>query len=120
MHEPAAPLTGDDAARAVRRVVLAMPPGRVLSYGDLAELAGLSSPRLAARILSRGLAGDDVAWWRIVRADGSLPDHLQIAAREHYLAEGTPLKNTDAHLVQVAMRIARWDDPPEFFPGPQE
>ncbi len=116
MHEPAAPLTGDHAARAVRAVVLAVPPGAVLSYGDVAELAGLSSPRLAARIMSRGLAGDDVAWWRIVRADGSLPDHLQIAAREHYLAEGTPLKDTDAHLVQVNMRSARWDDPPEVFP----
>lgn len=116
MHEPAAPLTGDHAARAVRAVVLAVPPGAVLSYGDVAELAGLSSPRLAARIMSRGLAGDDVAWWRIVRADGSLPDHLQIAAREHYLAEGTPLKDTDSHLVQVNMRSARWNDPPEVFP----
>lgn len=118
MHEPSAPLTGDAAAQAVRDVVLAVPPGAVLSYGDVAELAGLSSPRLAARIMSRGLAGDDVAWWRIVRADGSLPDHLQIAAREHYLAEGTPLKDTDAHLVQVNMRSARWDDPPEVFQAP--
>lgn len=119
MRDPAASLSGDDAVRAVRRVVLAIPPGTVLSYGDLAELAGLSSPRLAARILARGLPGDDIAWWRIVRADGSLPDHLQIAAREHYLAEKTPLKNSEAHLVQVAMRTARWDDPPEFFSDPR-
>lgn len=111
-------LTGPEAARAVRSVVLAVPPGRVLSYGDVAELARLRSPRLAARIMSRGLAGDDVAWWRIVRADGSLPDHLQIAARERYAEEGTALKATNAHLVQVDMRSARWDDPPEFFPDP--
>ncbi|MEX3509681.1 MGMT family protein [Kocuria carniphila] len=112
------PLTGDAAARAVRNVVLLVPPGSVLSYGDVAELAGLSSARLAARIMARGLAGDDVAWWRIVRADGSLPDHLQIAAREHYVNEGTPLKDTDAHLVQVAMSAARWDDPPDDFAVP--
>lgn len=120
MPDSHSPLTGDAAARAVRSVVLSVPPGAVLSYGDVAELAELSSPRFAARIMSRGLAGDDVAWWRIVRADGSLPDHLQIAAREHYLAEGTPLKDTDAHLVQVAMRAARWDDPPEDFAVPAD
>lgn len=118
MREPPVPRTGQDAVRAVRSVVLAVPPGAVLSYGDVAELARLRSPRLAARIMSCGLAGDDVAWWRIVRADGSLPDHLQIAAREHYLDEGTVLKATDAHLVQVDMRAARWDDPPESFPDP--
>ena len=113
MHEPATPLPGDDAARAVRRVVLAMPPGTVLSYGDLAELAGLSSPRLAARILSRGLAGDDVAWWRIVRADGSLPDHLQIAAREHYLAEVIEQVNTQ--LKQVKLRAVVSGRPKHYY-----
>ena len=99
--------------RAVRAVVLAIPAGRVLSYGDVAELAWLASPRASARILSRGLVGD-VAWWRVVRADGSLPDHLQLSARERYAAEGTPLKDTDRHLVQVEMTAARWPDPPEF------
>lgn len=115
MPEWAAHRTGDAAVRAVRSVVLAVPAGTVLSYGDVAELAGLGSPRLAARIMSRGLAGDDVAWWRIVRADGSLPDHLQIAARERYREEGTALKVTDRHLVQVDMRSARWNDPQESF-----
>lgn len=110
MSDPARfPLTGENAAAAVRAVVLLVPAGTVLSYGDVAELADLSTARLAARIMARGLAGDDVAWWRIVRADGSLPDHLQIAAREHYLAEGTPLRDTDSHLVQVDMLRARWD-----------
>lgn len=113
MRQPPTPLTGAVAVRAVRGVVLAIPAGHVLSYGDVAELAWLGSPRASARILSRGLAGD-VAWWRVVRADGSLPDHLQLSARERYAAEGTALKDTNRHLVQVDMTTARWADPPQF------
>ena len=44
----------------------------MLSYGDVAELAWLSTPRLAARIMALGMAGADVPWWRVVRADGTL------------------------------------------------
>jgi len=69
----------------------------------------LSTPRLAARIMAMGLAGTDIPWWRVVRADGTLPDHLQITAREHYEREGTPLRETDAHWVRVDMRTGRWD-----------
>ena len=75
---------GEAAVEAVRSVVLGIPSGTVLSYGDVAELAQLGSPRLAARIMSLGQAGEDVPWWRVVRADGTLPDRLQIAAREAY------------------------------------
>ncbi|KHE74325.1 hypothetical protein AS25_08130 [Kocuria marina] len=106
---PDGPRTGTDAVEAVRGVVVAIPPGAVLSYGDVAELAWLSTPRLAARIMALGMAGADVPWWRVVRADGTLPDHLQITAREHYEREGTPLRETDAHWVRVDMRAARWD-----------
>ena len=106
---PDAPRTGSDAVEAVRGVVVAIPPGAVLSYGDVAELAWLSTPRLAARIMAMGRAGTDVPWWRVVRADGTLPDHLQITAREHYEREGTPLRETDAHWVRVDMRTGRWD-----------
>ena len=69
---PDAPRTGTDAVEAVRGVVVAIPPGAVLSYGDVAELAWLSTPRLAARIMAMGLAGTDIPWWRVVRADGTL------------------------------------------------
>ena len=103
--------TGADAAAAVRGVVLNIPRARVLSYGDVAELAELATPRLAARIMALGQAGADIAWWRVVRADGTLPDRLQVGAREHYEREGTPLRETTAHWVQVDVRRARWDGP---------
>ena len=36
--------------------------------------------------------GGPVSWWRVVRADGSLPPSHQDEARQTYLEEGTPLR----------------------------
>jgi alkylated DNA nucleotide flippase Atl1 len=37
-----------------------------------------------------------VPWWRVVRADGSLPPSHRTTALEHYLAEGTPRRASGA------------------------
>lgn len=50
-------------------MVEAIPPGRVMTYGDIAEFLGDRGPRSVARALSR--SGGGVPWWRVVRADGS-------------------------------------------------
>ncbi|HEX5512473.1 MAG TPA: MGMT family protein, partial [Actinomycetales bacterium] len=39
----------DDFSEAVLDVVARIPPGRVLSYGDVAELLGHGGPRLVGR-----------------------------------------------------------------------
>ncbi|MDO4918261.1 MGMT family protein [Kocuria sp.] len=109
MRADEGPPTGAAAVRAVREVVTRIPPGTVLSYGDVAELALLATPRVPARILALGQVGPDAPWWRVVRADGTLPDHLQMSAREHYEREATPLRDTAAHWAQVDMARARWD-----------
>ena len=36
--------------------------------------------------------GAGMPWWRVVRADGSLPPSHQDEARQSYLEEGTPLR----------------------------
>ncbi|CAL8899521.1 MGMT family protein [Kocuria varians] len=118
MNETFEPLRGDEAVAAVRAVVVGIPPGAVLSYGDVAELAGLGTPRLAARIMASGKLGRGTPWWRVVRADGTLPDHLQITARERYEREGTPLRDTRAHWAQVDVRRARWAEPVQYSGGP--
>ncbi|MBK9179403.1 MAG: MGMT family protein [Acidimicrobiales bacterium] len=58
-------------ARAVLDVVRRLQPGEVLSYGEVARRAGCAG---AARAVGSVLAaqGDDVPWWRVVRADGRL------------------------------------------------
>ena len=53
--------------------VRAVPPGRVSSYGRIAEDAGLPRrARLVGKVLSQLGSQDDVPWHRIVHADGRL------------------------------------------------
>ena len=51
-------------------MVEAIPPGRVMSYGDVAEYLGEGGPRQVGRVMA--LWGGGVAWWRVIHADGSL------------------------------------------------
>ena len=48
--------------------------------------------------------GGPVPWWRVVRADGSLPPSHDDEARQNYLAEGTPLRPSGA----VDIKAAFW------------
>lgn len=91
-----------DYVEAVLAVVEAIPPGRVLTYGGVAELIGVGGPRSVGRVLAT--AGGGVPWWRVVRADGSAAEHLALTARRQWLAEGTPLRPTG----RVDMTRARW------------
>lgn len=56
------------------------------TYGDLTP----GAPRHAGRVLATAQAGDRVPWWRVVRADGSLPKGERQAARLR--AEGVPFR----------------------------
>ncbi|SHF82604.1 O(6)-alkylguanine repair protein YbaZ [Jatrophihabitans endophyticus] len=95
------PEPGDFAAR-VLACVEAVPAGRVMTYGDVAEYAGIRSPRSVGRVL----ATDDgsVPWHRVVRADGSLAEHLYTEQRQRLLAEGVLFRGERVDLVTF-----RWD-----------
>jgi alkylated DNA nucleotide flippase Atl1 len=93
----------DDFSEAVLDVVARIPPGRVLSYGDVAELLGHGGPRLVGRVMST--RGSGVPWWRVLRADGSVVPELVSRAVRHYREEGTPMRRDG---VRVDMRLARW------------
>ena len=83
-----------DFADRVLDVVDAIPPGQVMSYGDIAEYLGQGGPRQVGRVMS--LWGGGVAWWRVIHADGSfLPGHER-EALAHYREEGTPLRGPAA------------------------
>jgi alkylated DNA nucleotide flippase Atl1 len=75
---------------AVLQVVEAIPPGRVASYGDIAEAVGRGGPRQVGHVMA--LHGAAVPWWRVVRADGSPPRGHERRALELLAAEGTPLR----------------------------
>jgi alkylated DNA nucleotide flippase Atl1 len=98
-----------DYVEAVLDVAAAIPPARVLSYGDIAEILGAGGPRQVGAVLSR--CGSDVPWWRVVRASGLPPEGHGLEAWRHYREERTALKGTPDDAGQgyrVDMRQARW------------
>ena len=75
------------------QVVAAIPPGRVMTYGDVAWTFGRAGARAVGMVMR--YHGSSVPWWRVVRAGGHPPSGLAAEARAHYDAEGTPLLPTD-------------------------
>ena len=79
-----------DVDEAVFDVVERIPPGRVSTYGAIGRLVGVG-PRRVARALSTG--GGAVAWYRVVRADGSAAEPVRARQLELLAAEGVPARN---------------------------
>lgn len=87
----------------VLAVVRRIPPGRVLSYGDVARLAPAPTAREVGQVMLRH--GGDTPWWRVLRADGTPAPHLREQQLARLRAEATPMtRYGDA----VDMRQARW------------
>ena len=106
----AAPPLGDFASR-VLDVAEAIPRGRVMSYGDVAEYVGEGGPRQVGRVMA--LWGGGVAWWRVIHADGSLLAGHEQAALARYREEGTPMRPAaGGGPGRVDMRRARWNGGP--------
>jgi alkylated DNA nucleotide flippase Atl1 len=94
----------DDFSARVLDVVDAIPPGRVMSYGDIADYLQAGGPRQVGRVMSR--YGGGAPWWRVTHADGTPPSGHDAVALRHFMAEKTPLRS--ARPVRVDMREARW------------
>jgi len=64
----------DRFRQAVLRVVRSVPPGRVVTYGQVALLAGRPGAARAVGAVLRGLqeADGDVPWQRVVNAGGGI------------------------------------------------
>ena len=92
----------DEYVERVLSIVESVPPGRVTTYGLIAEALGSGGPRQVGAVMAA--YGGPVPWWRVVRADGSLPASHGPAAHQEYLAEGTPLRVSGS----VDIRAAVW------------
>jgi alkylated DNA nucleotide flippase Atl1 len=75
----------------IRRI----PEGFVRTYGDVSP----GAPRQAGAVLAA--TDEDVPWWRVVRADGSLAQGERQAA--HLREEGVPFTRGG----RVDLRVAR-------------
>ncbi|RZQ62617.1 MGMT family protein [Amycolatopsis suaedae] len=86
----------------IRECVAAVPAGKVATYGDIAALAGASTPRLVGRVLSED--GADIPWHRILRAGGVPAPHIRRRQLELLRAEGVLADGE-----RVNLRTYRWN-----------
>lgn len=93
-----------DFVGAVLDVVADIPPGCVMTYGDVAAVLGSRAARAVGTVMAR--YGSEVPWWRVIRASGLPPIAHEERALAHYRSEGTPLVTTSDGY-RVNLRIAR-------------
>ena len=98
---------GDDFASRVLAVVDSIPPGQVMTYGDVAAALGSRAARMVGQVMA--YYGGDVPWWRVVRASGHPPANHEHIALEHYRTEGTPLLGGGRSPYRVDLKAARHD-----------
>jgi alkylated DNA nucleotide flippase Atl1 len=96
----------EEYAERVLRIVERIPRGRVTTYGAIADAVGWGGPRRVGSVMSS--LGGLVPWWRVVRADGTLPLCHDGESRARHLDEGTPLRPTG----KVDMPMAFWQPAP--------
>ncbi len=90
--EPDKPLPFPEA---VRRAVRAIPRGEVRSYAQVALYAGRPG---AARGVGRELKTlENVPWWRVIRADGTLAPAVAVEQARRLKAEGVRLEGQGTH-----------------------
>lgn len=105
----------------VMDMVEAIPPGRVMTYGDIAtiltaraEFAGIDEaygPRMVGYVMSR--FGGTLPWWRVIRSTGHPPKFHQERALPYYRQEQTPLIGDDENY-RIDLKQARYHpDEPE-------
>ncbi len=93
--------TSTEFVEHVLEVVRSIPPGRVMTYGDVAATLGTRGARAVGSVMARH--GSGVPWWRVIRASGLAPSGHEERAWAHYLAEGTPLREgIDDYRVDLA------------------
>ncbi|CAA9230734.1 MAG: hypothetical protein AVDCRST_MAG50-1175 [uncultured Acidimicrobiales bacterium] len=83
-------MPGTEFAAKVHEVILATNPGDVLTYGQVAALAGRPG---AARAVGATLAASTgLPWWRVVQASGRLATGKEAEQARRLAAEGVPVR----------------------------
>jgi methylated-DNA-protein-cysteine methyltransferase related protein len=97
---------------AVKAVIRKIPKGRVATYGQVAELAGIpGGARIAAAALKTSVPADRLPWQRVIGKAGKLRGRIAIhdpvgAAIQRELLGGEGVTISDAGL--VALDVYGW------------
>ncbi|WP_141737038.1 MGMT family protein [Marinobacter sp. X15-166B] len=90
------------------QVVMAIPAGKVASYGQVADMAGLGrQARFVGRALGRLPRGHEVPWHRVLRTTGQLAFP---AGSERFELQARLLAEEGVEVIggRVAMAVHRW------------
>lgn len=90
------------------QVVLSIPSGRVASYGQVADMAGLGrQARYIGRALGKLPEGHSVPWYRVLRSNGQIafPEGSATFLKQKDLLEQEGVEVVNG---KVPMRQFRW------------
>ncbi|MGW4366225.1 MGMT family protein [Nocardia takedensis] len=96
--------TSEEQIENVRDLVARIPVGAVVTYGDIAAAAGLSTPRTVGWIMRTDSA--DLPWHRVIGAAGRPAAHLAQRQLRLLAEEGVPIRDG-----RVDLRAARFRFP---------
>ncbi len=87
-------LPDDRRTQDIVAVLMSLPSGKVVSYGEVASDAGYpKQARFVGHILAKYAEELDLAWWMEVNAQGRLVPGLEVEQRRLLLAEGVMVSN---------------------------
>ena len=87
------------------QIVNAIPRGRVCTYGQVANLAGMpQQSRLVGRILARLPKGSRLPWHRVINSQGKISNPDPERQKERLEKEGIVFLNG-----RINLKIYRWD-----------
>ncbi|MEV0729406.1 MGMT family protein [Polymorphospora sp. NPDC050346] len=98
-------MTPEEYVEEVLTLVERIPPGRVMTYGAIADYLADRSGRASARLVGGIMArhGSGVPWHRVVGAGGRLPPGHEAEAAARLIGEGARLNG-----LKVDMRASSW------------
>jgi methylated-DNA-protein-cysteine methyltransferase-like protein len=96
----------------VRAVVAALPPGDVVTYGEVAALAGKPGAARGAGAVLAASSGADLPWWRVVYASGRLAPGKEAVQARRLRREGV-----DVDAAGGRVRFSRGGRPPARATG---
>jgi len=88
------------------QVVTAIPRGKVASYGQVADMAGLGrQARFVGRALGKLPAGHSVPWYRVIRTNGQIafPD-----GSPAYIRQTSLLKEEGVEVINGRVRMSQY------------
>jgi alkylated DNA nucleotide flippase Atl1 len=89
----------EEQVEMVRALVGSIPAGKVATYGDIADAAGLSSPRIVGWVMRTD--SSDLPWHRVITAAGRPAHHLATRQLELLRAEGVLANDGRVRLREV-------------------